>query len=251
MFRKFVYESFTTVYTVPTTQGYASCGSTGASSSIAWTDNTNVAEYATYQNYTSWMGSYSAGNADTPCVTSSQCTYTTDSSGYLVIPWFSPNSASTSLSQNKAGCVQAAVMATSDILYALSYIASCEYIKTFALLTAVESSGACFGLGDGLLYLIMSQGLIGVGFFIVTVVGIMGYRRWQYDNRDDVKPKPGKEDEDIYNDSGIDRNMEAPQNDDTTSVPMVYNPSAAGGGVKTEQAASVGVPPVQARDKWV
>merc|ERR1712146_463956 len=68
--------------------------------------------------------------------------------------------------------------ATADIMYALSYIASCQYIKSFGLLTAVNSDGACFDLGDGLIYLMCAQGLIGAGFFLVTCVGVMGSRRF-------------------------------------------------------------------------
>jgi len=241
MFRKFVYESFTTVY-VSGSQGYATCGD-GASSKIAWKDNSYITDNANFQNYSSWMTTYSSGSATDPCIPSSACSTTNGQ-----IPF------STTPSSNNAACFQAATMAVSDIMYALSYIASCQYIKSFALLTAVESTGACFDLGDGLLYLTAAQGLIGVGFFIVTVVGIMGYRRWQSDNYEENK-KDHQEKSDVYDDVGIDKDEEAPQdmgaNDEGTSTEMTGNPVGP-----TETAGGSGLQPgLQAqtttRDKWV
>jgi hypothetical protein len=199
MFRKFVYESFTSVYsTTSTGQGYASCGD-GASSSIAWVDVTAITDYATYQNSSSWMTTYAAASTSSPCIpynsdasTSRGCAYTTDgSTGYYQIP-FTAGSAS-----NPAACLQGATMAVSDIMYALSYIASCEYIKTFAYQTAVQSSGACFDLGDGLTYLTAAQGLNGVAFFFVTVLGIMGYRRWDTDNFEEQAGQKEDDHEDV------------------------------------------------------
>lgn len=193
MFRKFAYESMTTVYS--SDQGYATCGSS-ASGPIAWKDNTYIPDYATYQNSSSWMPSYSAMKYADPCIpyaatasTSRGCPYTT-SSGMWVTPF-------TAGSNNPAACLQSAALAVTDIMYALSYIASCEYIKSFALLTAVESTGACFNLGDGLVYMIAAQGLVGIAFFVTTVVGVKGYRRFNSDN--DAGNKVKSEDEELYN----------------------------------------------------
>merc|ERR1711959_305497 len=78
MYRKFVYESFTTVYS--STQGYASCGNQGASSKIAWTTNNAITNPAVYQNYSSWMNTYAAGSSTDPCVDATQCPLNGDGS---------------------------------------------------------------------------------------------------------------------------------------------------------------------------
>jgi hypothetical protein len=192
MFRKFVYESFTTAYDTTASQGYASCGST-----IAWQDDTTVAGYATYQNYSAWMSTYSAGSSSNPCIATTMCGYGTTTSGgttYKTIPYSAPPAAANT---NSAGCFQAAAMAVSDIMYALSYIASCQYIKTFAVLTAVNAGGACFDLGDGLVYLTAAQGLCGFGFILVTIVAALGTRRFDTDHYDDGKSEEasGKKDD--------------------------------------------------------
>lgn len=163
MFRKFAYEVMTSTY-VEGTQGYATCGD-----DIAWKQREGVVEPQKYQNYSSWMTNY-----DGQCISSNACAFTTtaaDSAGntFLQIPY----DANT---DNPAACLQAAVLAATDIMYALSYIGSCEYVKTFAYLTAVQSGGACFDLGDGLLFLFLAQGLVGFAYFIVVFVGIWGYR---------------------------------------------------------------------------
>jgi len=163
MFRKFTYETLTSTYTAGT-QGYASCGS-----DIGWSQNDYINQPQLYQNYSSWMTTYKDN-----CVGSSFCPYTTDSAGFQVIPYDGST-------DNPAACLQAAALAATDVMFALSYIGSCEYIKSFAYLTAVRSSGACFDLGDGLTYLIGAQGIVGLAYFIVIFVGIWGYRCFESD----------------------------------------------------------------------
>lgn len=129
----------------------------------------------------------------------------------------------------RLGCFQAAAMAAADIMYALSYIASCQYIKSFALLTAVQSSGACFDLGDGLVLLTAAQGLIGTGFFIVTIVGIKGARCFDPENDETRKERQDFAEEDLYVNSGIDRDVDAP-------IDLPYQPSST-----NTELANVGV----------
>lgn len=165
MFRKFAHETLTSTYTAGT-QGYASCGN-----KIAWRQNNYVNQPELYQNYSTWMTTYSE-----QCIDASFCAYETDSAGFKVIPWDGTLSGS-----NSAACLQAAALAATDIMYALSYIGSCEYVKSFSFFTAVQSGGACFDLGDGLLYLIAAQGMVGFAYFIVVFVGIWGYRCFNSD----------------------------------------------------------------------
>lgn len=188
MFRKFAYETFTSTY-IAGTQGYANCGD-----DLAWSQRDSVVEPQKYQNYSSWMTDYKG-----QCVSQNSCAYTTDSDGFKVIPY-------SSTADNPAACLQAATLAATDIMFSLSYIGSCEYVKTFAHLTAVESGGACFDLGDGLLYLFLAQGLVGFAYFIVVFVGIWGYRCFNSDRAegaekdgDDLVPEPMGDDEESKN----------------------------------------------------
>lgn len=232
MFRKFVYESFTTVY--DSTQGYASCAS-----SLKWETNNYIVSPELYQNYTSWMSSYAAmKTAGSECVSSSDCAYVGTN---REIPW-------TTGGGSNPACMQAAAMSVSDIMFALSYIASCAYIKSFGLLTAVKPDGACFDLGDGLVMLIAAQGLVGAAFFIVTIVGVMGYRRFNMDHdAGNKKSKEESDDQDLYAAAGI--NPEDTANDEhlpylkggvstTEMVPLPSNSSAQGN-------------PAHTRDQWV
>jgi len=240
MFRKFVYESFTTVYDAATTTGYATCGD-GASSNIAWETNTYLTSPQIYQNYSGWMASYSAGSTSDPCVPATFCQM---SNGAIPFTATSVN--------DKAACYQAATVAVADIMYALSYIASCNYIKTFAKLTAVQSSGACFDLGDGLVYLTAAQGLIGLGFFIVTVVGIMGYRRWQSDNYEENKQdKPDSNDEEAASKEKADEQDEQPQHAEPGASTEMNPVSTVGINPVNEPGGSGVNKPNAARDKWV
>lgn len=242
MYRKFVYESFTTAYSSGV-QGYATCGASGASSKIAWQDNTDITDYALYQNTSNWMSDYSALSSSNPCVPSSTCPYTTTADGLLQIPYATANPPHTN-----AGCLQAAFMAVADIMYALSYIASCQYLKTFARLTAVQSSGACYDLGDGLVYLITAQGLIGCAFFITTVVGVMGYRRFNSDY-DAAKKGESHDEEDLYEQTKTDQ-LDDPEDQHQpyptgSEVPMVQQPGVA------PSDSSAGHTGSSSHDAWV
>jgi len=185
MFRKFVYETCTSTYDAAASQGYATCAD-----DIKWKQNEYVVEPQKYQNYSAWM------TADRAlCVPTTYCPQG-QSDGYSVIEY---DSSSTT---NKAACLQAAAMAASDIMYALSYIGSCEYVKKFALEMAVQSSGSCFSLGDGLLYLFLAQGLIGMAYFIVVFVGISGYRCFNDEKyAENATEKKEEDHEEVLNDT--------------------------------------------------
>eukprot|EP00656_Telonema_subtile_P010329 TRINITY_DN1495_c0_g1_i1.p1 TRINITY_DN1495_c0_g1~~TRINITY_DN1495_c0_g1_i1.p1 ORF type:complete len:725 (+),score=144.10 TRINITY_DN1495_c0_g1_i1:95-2269(+) len=203
MFRKFLYESFTSVYSSGN-QGYAAC-----STDIKWTDITELTDYAIYQNYSSWMATYSAmATSGSECVSSTHCIY---ENANREIPW-------TTAGGTNPACYQAAAMAVSDIMFALSYIASCYYIKSFAFLTAVQSTGACFDLGDGLVLLVTAQALVGCGFFMLIVVGVMGYRRFD-SNNDPSKKAPKEEPMGLYVDSGF-KEEDTPYNEDHAPYPV-------------------------------
>lgn len=194
MFRKFVYETFTSVYSSGN-QGYAKC-----SADIKWKDNTAITNYAIYQNSSAWMTVYSnMATTGAECVSSTHCTYEYSGTN-REIPW-------TAAGGTNPACYQAAAMAAADILFALSYIGSCQYIKTLAKKTAMQEEGACHTLGDGLVYLITAQGLIGVALFITTVVGVMGYRRFDSDNdAANKKPENTPQTQGQYEDAGFSAN---------------------------------------------
>jgi len=183
MFRKFVYETATSTYDAAASQGYATCAD-----DIKWKQNEYVVDAQKYQNYSSWMT-----ESRPLCVPTTYCPQTLND-GYSVIEYDA-----TSLT-NKAACLQAAAMAATDIMYALSYIGSCEYVKKFSLEMAVQSSGACFTLGDGLLYLFLAQGFIGIAYFIVVFVGISGYRCFNNEKYEENTTGPCDEDtEEVLN----------------------------------------------------
>jgi hypothetical protein len=250
MYRKFVYESFTSVYTGAENsneQGYATCGS-DASSKIAWVDNTYISNYATYQNFSDWMITYSGMSYSDPCIpqntgsASTGCVYT-DQTTYWQIPYTGNHAAA---GNDQAACIQAAVMSVSDIMFALSYIASCSYIKAFAKLTAVESTGACFDLGDGLVFLIMAQGLVGIAFFITTVVGVMGYRRFNSDHDAANKKEKHADEEDVYTASGFKETDEA-NDDEHLSGPGIETALTTPGVEPNQQAGAQST----THDAWV
>lgn len=232
MFRKFVYETFTSVYSEGN-QGYASC-----SNRIKWQSNKDIVGDANYQNYTTWMTTYSSMVEGKTCVPPTGCIYTGADN---IIPFDFTDSPP---GGTVPGCYQAAAMASADVMFALSYIAGCQYVKSFAYLTAVKSTGACFSLGDGLVYLIMAQGLIGAAFFMVTVVGIMGYRRFDSDNYPENKIGD-KESDDPYGAAGVDPDEDA---NDQPGVNAELKP-----GIEPSiPYAGDGPPPAaNSRDTWV
>jgi len=227
MYRKFVYETMTSGKTA--TQGFASCAD-----KIKWTSNVNIADNGMYQNYSDWMTIYSSMKTGQECVPTAACTYTGTEN---VIPFVLADAQSGTV----PGCYQAAAMASADVMFALSYIASCAYVKSFAYITAVKKGGACFDLGDGLVYLICAQGLVGAAFFMVTVVGIMGYRRFNSDNYAENK-KESSDATDAYDDAGVKPDDEAFDDGTELSVTGV-EPSIAYGNDPPAAATS--------RDQWV
>jgi hypothetical protein len=237
MFRKFAYETLTSTYS--STQGYASCGS-----SIAWKQNDYVNEPQKYQNFSSWMIDYSD-----QCIADNYCSYTTTTEGgttYKVIPFDSST-------DNPAACLQAAGLAAVDIMYALSYIGSCEYIKKFALLTAVESSGACFDLGDGLLYLFAAQGLIGFAYFIVVFVGIWGYRCFNDERYEENASAKGEGDQESVFNADNEGKTDGVSGGVGVAMAPTGGATAAGGGPSNNDPSTQPYPqqPAGPRDEWV
>jgi len=228
MFRKFAYEMMTSTY-VAGTQGYATCGE-----EIGWSQREGVVEPQKYQNYSSWMTTYNG-----QCVSANACQYT-QSDGFSVIPY-------DATTNNPAACLQAAVLAATDIMYALSYIGSCEYVKTFALLTAVQSGGACFDLGDGLLFLFLAQGLVGFAYFIVVFVGIWGYRCFNSDRAEGATPAECDD---------PDHDPVPMANDEDSKHPGIEMDNSAGGGAQAQNTepfpdSANGSNGPSGRDEWV
>jgi hypothetical protein len=71
-------------------------------------------------------------------------------------------------------CEAKGVLAASDVLLGLSYIASCHFVSDAAH-AAVQQGSSCSTLGDGFIYEFGTQAGLGLLYFLVIWVGIKGY----------------------------------------------------------------------------